>query len=572
MRCTAPNFELVEAMKKQVWIGAIGLIVVAGGLVFALRKGFRPDNVAELLSSGGAKQLREPMRPIRGTTRVLVFALDGVGVDELEHAARGGGAPHIAAVLGREQGDGLFAAGYSVPDVLTVLPSTTLAAWASIFTGEPPARTGVPGNEFFVREQRRFYAPAPVTVEEVDDLLATYSDDLMGSVLAVPTLYERAGVRAYVALSHIHRGADLLVLPDASAISEIVLALVAGVVDGDDMASDGEEHGELDSTAVNMLLEAMREHGTADLQVVYFPGVDLYTHMAQRPIEDQRAYVRRVVDPAVGAVVNAYRNAGLLEQTWILFISDHGHTPVMEDDRHALEADGEDEPPAVLEQSGFRMRPLSTDVPDDDDYQAAIAYQGAFAYIYLADRSTCEATDTPCDWSRAPRLEEDVLPVVRAFDEANRTGAHVPALRGTLDLIFAREPRAPSTDALPFEVWDGSSLVSVEEYLAVNPRPDLIDMAERLRGLGAGPYGHRAGDVLLLARSGAGRPIEDRFYFSARYRSWHGSPDAQDSRVPLIVARAGTSGSEVRERVRSIIGDAPTQLSIVPLIEALLAR
>lgn len=559
-------------MKKIVAVGAVVLIAIAGVVVFALVKGIRPGNVAELLAAGGAKQLREPMRTARAGTRVLVFALDGVGADELHDAIRQGGTPHIASVLGSEAGDGLYATGYSVPDVLSVLPSTTLAAWASVFTGEPPARTGVPGNEFFVREQRQFYAPAPVTVGEATHVLSTYSDDLVGDILAVPTLYERAAVRSYVALSHIHRGADLLVLPDASAMGEVALALVAGVVDSPDDAVEADEHAELDVTAVEMLLDAMQEHGSADLQVVYFPGVDLYTHMAPDPIDDQREYVRTVIDPAVGSVLNAYREAGLLEQTYVVFISDHGHTPVLDDDRHALEAEGDDEPPAVLRHAGFRMRPLTIDVDEGHGFQAAIAYQGAFAYIYLADRSTCVQENTPCDWSRAPRLEEDVMPVVRAFHEANAAGASVPALRGTLDLIFAREPRPPGTDALPFSVWDGTALVPVEEYLAKNPRPDLLALPERLRDLGAGPHGHRAGDVLLLARSGARRPIEERFYFSGRYRSWHGSPEAQDSRVPLIVARAGTSGVDIREIVTGVVGESASHLDFVPLIETLLAQ
>jgi hypothetical protein len=91
-----------------------------------------------------------------------------------------------------------------------------------------------------------------------------------------------------------------------------------------------------------------------------------------------------------------------------------------------------------------------------------------------------------------------------------------------------------------------------------------------LNGLAAGPYGHRAGDVLLIARSGMELPIDERFYFSAEYRSWHGSPTAQDSRIPLVVARAGGSGVEVRERVRQAVGEAPDQLDIVSLVRALL--
>jgi hypothetical protein len=193
------------------------------------------------------------------------------------------------------------------------------------------------------------------------------------------------------------------------------------------------------------------------------------------------------------------------------------------------------------------------------------------AYVYLADRSTCPQPGSRCDWRRAPRLEEDVLPVAHAFFEANRTGALIPELRGTLDLIFAREPRPPGEDALPFQIWDGERLVPIGEYLAANPRPELLELESRMEGLAAGPYGHRAGDVLLLSRSGGERQIEERYYFSDRYRSWHGSPSGQDSRIPLVVARPGSSGAELRERFRLAVGDNPSQLDITPLILHLLS-
>jgi hypothetical protein len=67
------------------------------------------------------------------------------------------------------------------------------------------------------------------------------------------------------------------------------------------------------------------------------------------------------------------------------------------------------------------------------------------------------------------------------------------------------------------------------------------------------------------------RPIEDRFYFSGVYHSWHGSPTAQDSRVPLVVARRGGSGAEIERLVKSVVGTSPSQLDIVPLVRALLA-
>jgi hypothetical protein len=163
-----------------------------------------------------------------------------------------------------------------------------------------------------------------------------------------------------------------------------------------------------------------------------------------------------------------------------------------------------------------------------------------------------------------------VLPVVRAFDAANRTGAGVPALRNTLEMIFARAPRAPNVDALPFMVWDDARLAPVGEHVVRQARPELLALDSRLEGLAAGPFGHRAGDVLLLARSGIELPIEERFYFSKEYRSWHGSPTAQDSRIPLVVARSGADGIEIRERVRRAVGDDVDQLDVVALIRALL--
>lgn len=515
-------------------------------------------------------QLREEMRPHGDGPHVLVIALDGVGDDELRTAISGGGAPNMARLLGAATGeDGLYEHAYAVPGVLSILPSTTLAAWSSVFTGRPSGQNGVPGNEFFVREERRFYAPAPVSITESGDAVKVFSEDLIGAVLKSPTLYDLANVRSHVSLSQIHHGADILTTPDVNAFGALVTAVAEGITGDEEITQEAYE--ELDRTAVESLIGSLREHGAPDLQVVYFPGVDLYTHVAVEPLQDQRNYLRDVVDDCIGQILAEYQAQGILDETYVVFTADHGHTPVMEDDRHALEAEGEDEPTAVIQQAGFRLRPLRIELDEGElDYQATVAYQGAIAYVYLADRSTCPAAGQQCDWSRPPRLEEDVLPVVRAFDAANRTGEGVSPLQGTLDIIFAREPRAPGVDALPFQVWDGERLQPVSEYLAANPRPDLLDLEARLDSLAVGPYGHRAGDILLLARSGPDRPIEERFYFSGRYRSWHGSPSPQDSKIPLVVARPGSSGAELRQRITSAVGEQPSQLDITEVILSLL--
>jgi hypothetical protein len=56
-------------------------------------------------------------------------------------AIESGQAPHTAAILGKDKGNGLFAHAYAAPHALGlgVLPSSTIADWASVFTDAPPA-------------------------------------------------------------------------------------------------------------------------------------------------------------------------------------------------------------------------------------------------------------------------------------------------------------------------------------------------------------------------------------------------------------------------------------------------
>src|SRR5208337_1485257 len=100
---------------------------------------------------------------------------------------------------------------------------------------------------------------------------------------------------------------------------------------------------------------------------------------------------------------------------------------------------------------------------------------------------------------------------------------------------------------------------------------DLIQLNRRMRWLSAGPYGNRAGDVLLLSRSGLNQPIQDRYYFSAPYHSWHGSASPQDSHIPLIVARKDYPSAKLKRLVDKVVGSQPSQLALVPIVRALLA-
>ena len=545
----------------------VGIAVLGAVLLFT---GTPPGEIGKMITEGAIVQLREEMRPSTPEgVRVIVFALDGVGPEEFREVVASGAMRNVAVLMGDETGtDGVFSHAYAPREVWSILPSTTYAAWTSVYTGEPVSVTGVSGNEWFDRETVSFVAPAPVSVHEHGDAVRVYSDSLMHAWIPVPTVFERANVRSYVTLAAQFRGADLLVRPDIGMFADLITGFAEGI--GEDSNSEWDTYSALDRNAADNTLAAIEQHGLADLQVVYFPGVDLYTHVAEPALPEQRRYLIEIVDPAIGRILDAYRNLGGMESTYVFFVSDHGHTPSLDDAQHALGTGDDGEAGDALVAAGFRVRPFELDT-DRDDFQAVLAYQGAFAYVHLADRSTCLGEEEACDWTAAPRFEEDVLPAVRAFDAASRVGTAAPKLQGTIDLIFAREPRGIGP-ALPFEVWDGERLVPVGEYLAANPRPDLIDLERRLEQLAVGRYGHRAGDIMLLSHFRTEDPIEDRYYFSAKYRSWHGSPNLADSEILFVLAHPGRSGAELRQRVHSAVGESPTQLDATPLILNLLGR
>jgi hypothetical protein len=553
-------------------VGAVlGLLtlIVGGAFGYLAYAGIPLSELGELFARGPIERLDPEPEPHPGGDRVIVFALDGVGDSIFHDAIASGAMPHLAARLGgSEPGDErIHARGWVAPNVLSILPSTTVAAWSATFTGEPVAHTGVPGNEWFAREEMHFYAPAPVSVHGNADTLHALNDGLIGEAIAVPTVFERLEGRSHVSLMPVYRGADLYTVPDPTAFAELFGAMSEGFAP--DSEVDEELYRHIDRDSIDSVIEAFERDGLPTLQVVYFPGVDLYSHVAPDVLQQQRQYLSEVIDPAMDRVLSYYEARGESEHLWVMVVSDHGHTPVLADDAHSLGVgnaeDAPDEPTALLSELGFRVRPFELET-DAIDYQAVVAYQGAIAYVYLADRSSCPNEGQRCDWDRGPRMDEDVLTVVRAIDAANQRAVDDGGLGDALDLIFAREPRPIGEATLPYRVWDGERLVDVGAFLEAHPHPHLLELEERMRALSEGPLGHRAGDVLLLSHSGLDRPIEERFYFSGPYRSWHGSPTDSDSNIIFTVLSGSTDGAGVRERVGNLVGGTPSQLDVTRVI------
>ena len=536
--------------------------------------------VSRTIATGGEVSLKTAAPAKTPGKHVIVFALDGVSYDQFMKVVRSGEARNIAGILGKEKehGDGEFEHGYSTPNVLSMLPSSTVADWSAIFTGQPPAVNGLTGDEWFVRERMRFFDPVPISSVKIgSDLEKAVADGMIGDELKVPTLYQQIGVESDVSLLWIYRGATLYTTMGPSSYAEFVTSLIAGKLNGDSIEKT--VSGEIDLDSVQKLIAAIEAHGVPNFQLVYFPGIDAFTHTTPDPLVSQLGYLALVTDKGIGQVLDEYRKKNAMDDTYVLFVADHGQTQTLNDDQHRLGADGDDTPFSVVANTGFRVRKATETLAakaagtlgaqEDDNYQAVLAYEGFMAYIYLADRSTCPAPGARCDWNKPPRFRQDVMPVVRAFDQVNRIGRPIPRLKGTVDLIFARVPAPAGAASTPFQIFDGRRLVPINQYLEAHPRPDLLDLEQRMNWLGAGPYGNRAGDIVLLAKSGS-EPIERRYYFAAKpHYTWHGSADESDSHVPLMLIQVGGSGEGMRKIVQGNVGKQPSEKDLTPIVRAL---
>ncbi|HEY2366700.1 MAG TPA: alkaline phosphatase family protein, partial [Polyangiaceae bacterium] len=493
---------------------------------------------------------------------MLVIALDGIDRELLYGMLRKGELPALAGLLG---GGGSFPHAYFEESLEATLPSTTMAAWSTAFTGVTPAHHGIAGNEFFVREERRLAAPAPASFDDHDPVLAIYTDQYLNRLLRAPTVYERMrrfdpNVLVWVAMQQVYGGADKLLVTRPAVVVEAFEAFVEEVATK--IASNRESrvtYAKLDEDAAAVVVSALDAKVLPDVLTVYFAGTDLYAHVAKEgPDVARRAYLREVVDPALGRIADKLRARHALEDRFVIVTSDHGHTEVLRDDTHALSPDAT---AATLTKAGFRVRPFKLDVAKDDDFSAVVAYGGALAYVYVADRSTCAHEKIPCDWMKPPRFEEDVIPAADAFFKAGGE---------TLDMVLTRRPRPYAEEDLPFEVYVGDGkLVPVETWLAQHPHPTYVDLAARLRDLAVGPFGERAGDVLLVAHDGDRDTPADRYYFAAPYHSWHGSPSHRDSDIPLVVANARRPRADVAAIARAALGEHPSQAKITDLMLAI---
>jgi len=166
---------------RRAATAVLGASIVVGALAL-LAPACAAPKVAKLIVHGDKRQLREraagtpPSSPDKPP--ILYLAFDGVGRDLLYDMLRKGKLPHLAGLLGGAAGPSgsAFPHAHFDEHLLSTLPSSTMAAWATTMTGVGPAVHGITGNEFFIRETRELACPAPVSFADSKPTIEIFTD------------------------------------------------------------------------------------------------------------------------------------------------------------------------------------------------------------------------------------------------------------------------------------------------------------------------------------------------------------------------------------------------------------
>lgn len=463
----------------------------------------------------------------RPPARLIVLDIDGLRRDVFLRALAEGKVPALARLIG----EGLHL------EPVSNAPSITFCCQASIFTGAHPEEHGVMGNQFFDRFGRhshgvpRFYAFDVGDTLAVDDAVQVFTGEgLANSVLSadVSTLYERAtarGLTSTVAHNMIARGATHWLRPN-------VLHLARFFKGGWWLKLSS---AEFDALMIDAIATHLRSGAQPEVLTAYFMGLDHESHVDGPDV--QLDYLTRVVDGQVAQLTQHLEAHGLLAGALCVVLSDHGQLATPDDGQHALRLSF-----PFDREMGYLFDALGLDVHDlpgeDPNCDAVVASNGGLAHVYVQHRAG--------HWADPPRLAEDVLPVARAFAEANRTGRYADTLRDSLAMILLRDVEHEGWEADYRALTADGDLIAIPDYLAAHPEIIMVDAVNRLRHL-ASPV---SGDLVLMSNYAGG------YYFSPPLKGMHGGLHPEESECVLSLGWQGATPHQLalmRQTVEAVV-------------------
>ncbi len=473
-------------------------------------------------------QLKTEPIPLKRPTSLVIIDIDGLRRDVFLRALENGEVPHIARIVGDRE-----SANACHIEAVSTAPSITFTAQASIVTGRHPREHGIPGNESFDRfgrisngRPRHFGFDVGDTLA-VDDAVNVFADGLASRFLnrATPTLYELSAARGLTSAVFYHmyaRGATLWQPPNVLDIARFTKG----------HGALGMEAGRYDGGMLRQLTRYLEQGHRPDVLLAYFMGLDHHSHLYGP--SSQTDYLRTVIDPQIGLLLDTLARYRRLDSTLFVLVSDHGQIDAVPDDRHSLRLGF----PFDLELVHvFKALGLDVhDIPGEDPHcDAVMGLNGGLAHVYLQRRDG--------RWADRPRYEADVLPVAEAFHVMNTQGRYAEELYATLDTILVRNVEREGWQAA-YQVYLGAGQTQpLGDYVQRHPELGYVDAVNRLRLVAT----EVSGDLLLIARGREG------YYFGAPMRGVHGGLLAGESEAVLTFGYPGGDPASIAW-LRDVIG------------------
>ncbi len=395
--------------------------------------------------------------------------------------------------------------GVRFMDAKTVFPSMTLAAQASIFTGNYPRHHNITGNAWFEKSSLTYREyGADVWYGSEGKANQDMSTD-------VKTIYEAAkndlNMNSTVIFNHYSRldgGTARWIRPGAQEYyyNEIT-----------------HEYHKVDSNAMSRALEELVYLPPPGIMTIYLPGLDGYSHTnGPNGGLNQEPYFKNNVDGEIGRLLygdcvnydqignceqyfNGLIGEGFINETIIVIVSDHGQIDSGYDDTYAI---SNLELENLLKNSGYDI----LDIPLESDYDAITAPNRGMAQIYIRDMDSK-------DWNDQPELN-DLRPALDVFiSQVN------------IDKILVK---FSGSDGYRVYNSSGNTLDLLTFFSGKIVYPDAVN---RIKGLDS----TRSGDIILIAKNG--------YYFAeSKYKGEHGGLSPEESYIPLIF-----SGKTIRKGV-----------------------
>lgn len=233
--------------------------------------------------------------------RAIMLLVDGARPDVMNQEMAAGNLPNLSRY---------FAEFGTCQTITTAFPSTTGPAYLPYLTGCFPGTCNVPGIRWFDRATYAKKGWGPASIRSYVGLEAYLLDrDIRRDIQTLWQIFPESKNILNVVTKGLPRGRDL------TRFAKMFLFYYGHITD---------RWRFLDLEAEKYLTHLIRKRDF-DFVFTVFPAVDEYSHQAS-PFHARVRQSYAEVDQAVGRIVTELKTAGILDETLIMIVSDHGHS------------------------------------------------------------------------------------------------------------------------------------------------------------------------------------------------------------------------------------------------------